>query len=312
LVKRSMLTSRSYTRPLVWLPLLLALPLIGSGGCVPELEDPDGTCEPFADSDLLDCTVDATGDPIAERSGVPQIAAYACTGKARPDDSPTIVEGWPQGRICSKQGKLGATGQTGYCCTEYDTYCAYNPVANCEGERKDGFQCRGAYRPETYNPTIYCDQATEREELKEFCCGPETRMSGSCIATAGCPEHLFAWTCEEPDDRPRSQELLASKSRADTYYMTCSIPKINDNGTQLYCCFTPGIMPPGSTCTNHLAVPDCEEGKFGFGCTGPDTPEDSYPSIKCPDPGVAGISWEGYPATLYCCDFEPRKYTDPL
>lgn len=284
--------------------LLAGLAAVAAGGCVAKLEQPDGTCR-VTDSPLLDCTVDSLGDEISNRKGVPPLGAYACTGSARPDDSPTITEGVPEGRICTDKGMLGDTNERGYCCTEYDTACAYNPLGNCPEDR-DGYQCRGAYRPETYNPTIYCDQATENGDLLEYCCSKESKMSGSCIATAGCPLNLFAWTCKDPKDLPRAQELLASKSRSDTYYMTCSIPQVNPNGTLFYCCFVPGIMPPGGTCTQHTTVPGCDSGRFGFSCLGPDTPEDNFPPMVCPDPGVPGISMEGYAATLYCCDFVSR------
>ena len=297
-----MLTSRISCRFIVLLAPLIAVPV----ACVADLEPPAGSCRSVS-SALLDCSVDAEGNEIAEREGVPDLGAYACTDGARPDDHPTIVEDWPLGRICTERPLGGDTDEAGYCCTEYETSCAYNPIADCPEDRY-GFQCRGAYRPETYNPTIHCDQATEEGPFLNYCCSDRTRMSGSCVATAGCPPNLFAWTCEDPLDRPRSQELLASKSRSDTYYMTCSIPTINNNGTQLYCCFTPGIMPPGGTCTQDNVVPDCEPGRFGFACTGPDTPDQSFPSIVCPEPGFAGTSMEGYPANLFCCDFVSRKW----
>ena len=302
-----MLTLRNTPRSLALLALLMA----GShGGCVDELEPPAGSCE-VAKSSLVDCSMSPQREPIAEREGVERIQGYACTGSARPDDRPTIDEGWPQGRICTDRGKIPDTNKRGYCCTEYDTNCALNPIADCPSGF-DGFQCRGAYRPETYNPTMHCDMATKRDDLLEFCCSDSPRLSGSCVATAGCPPSLLPWTCANVEDHPRSQELLANKSRSDIYYLTCSIPKVNLNNSLFYCCFLPGIMPPGSTCTQHTAVPDCDPGRFGFACLGPDRPEDSFLPIHCPDPGFSGVSREGYPATLYCCDYIARRSEKPL
>ena len=45
-------------------------------------------------------------------------------------------------------------------------------------------------------------------------------------------------------------------------------------------------------------------GRFGFACYGFDTPEQDYLPMHCPEPGFRGTSAEGYPATLYCCDFQ--------
>jgi hypothetical protein len=50
-------------------------------------------------------------------------------------------------------------------------------------------------------------------------------------------------------------------------------------------------------------VPNCAPGRFGIACYGTDTPDDNYPRLRCPDAGISGLSDQGYPATLYCCDF---------
>jgi len=65
----------------------------------------------------------------------------------------------------------------------------------------------------------------------------------------------------------------------------------------------PALIPPGATCVQDTVVPGCAAGRFGFACYGPDTPDQDYAPMSCPDPGVAGNSAEGYAATLYCCDF---------
>jgi hypothetical protein len=153
-----------------------------------------------------------------------------------------------------------------------------------------------------YNAAIYCDQAVRADDLVHYCCAA-TRLPGSCLASAGCPSYLTAWNCRNEEDLPRAQELLASKSRADTYFMTCSIPTVNPDGTKKYCCYVASLIPEGGTCTQHVRLAGCAPGRFGFACYGPDTPMDDYPVMNCPEPGFAGLSMEGFPATLYCCDF---------
>jgi hypothetical protein len=315
-----MLTLRNKSRLVVAVALLAAAG--GSfGGCVEKVER-NGSCVALEADEAapLDCAVDGLGNAIAVREGVPALGAYACTGTARPDDGAVMREGVPAGRICTQRAWGDAEGRRGYCCTEYDTDCAYNPAADCTSD-KYGYECRGSLRPETYNPTIYCDQATKDGDLLNYCCGNSPDMSGSCVATAGCGDYLTAWTCKNPEDTPRSQELLASKSRADTFYMTCSIPKTNTNGTFFYCCFTPGVIREGGTCSPHTAVPNCDVPdeidpvtnlpkrtfKFGWACLGPDTPTEDFPAMQNCSAGVSGISAEGYPATLYCCDFVPPE-----
>ena len=71
-----------------------------------------------------------------------------------------------------------------------------------------------------------------------------------------------------------------------------------------YCCYPPAPLPERGSCVSHTEVPDCKSGRFGFACYGPDRPEDSYLPMRCPESGSAGLSAEGYPATLYCCDFQ--------
>jgi hypothetical protein len=70
-----------------------------------------------------------------------------------------------------------------------------------------------------------------------------------------------------------------------------------------YCCFPPAPLPEGASCVQHPGVPDCAPGRFGFACYGTDRPQDDYLPMQCPEPGRPGLSREGYPATLYCCEF---------
>jgi hypothetical protein len=269
------------------------------GGCASTLEPRDGNCA-VVSSALLDCSVDATDAGIDVLANVPKLAAYACTGTVRPDEGAVMNEGVPKGRVCADRGLIGDTKQRGYCCTDDNTTCAYNPTADCKDPRY-GFQCRGSLRPEMYNASIYCDQAVRSEQLVNYCCA-DRRLTWGCRPSNGCPKYLASWNCDE-DILPRSQELTVSKSRADTYYMTCATPKSNLDGTKNYCCYTPSIIPEGGTCTEDTRVPGCDTRRFGFACIGPDLPTDSFLPMSCLEPGFPGISMQGYAATLYCCDF---------
>jgi hypothetical protein len=140
--------------------------------------------------------------------------------------------------------------------------------------------------------------------LINYCCSGAARTP-ACIQSAslGCSAALIGWICPQ-GARPTAQDLLANQSRADVYYQLCPVPKQADNPNQnIFCCYTPGLVPPGGSCVQDIAVPGCQPGRFGMACYGPDTPDQDYPPLTCPDPGVPGVSEEGYSATLYCCDF---------
>ena len=304
------------TLPRATLVVLLA-PLLGglgsAAGCASKLGPRDGTCEVVTDLSLLNCEVDAYDAAINDLANAPKLVGYACKGSVRPDDGAIMVEGVPQGRVCSDRGPVGDSGQHGYCCTGADTKCAYDPTGDyCpkdpSGETiRSGFECQGSMRPEMYNPSIFCDQAVTGDGLYHYCCA-DTRLPWGCRPSNGCSKDLAAWNCDK-DIVPRSQELTVSKSRADTYYMTCATPKPNGDGTQNYCCYTPSVIPDGGTCVEHTSVPGCATGRFGFACTGPESPTEDYPPMVCPDPGIPGKTMPldpttpQYPATLYCCDF---------
>jgi len=292
--------------------ILLLVPLLGSlsafSGCASKLKPREGTCERVTSSAVLNCDVDAADAEIDPWADVPPLVGYVCQGSVRPDDSAVMIEDVPNGRICTDRGPIGDTGQRKYCCTDYDTPCAYNPTADCpetpnSSSSRYGFECRGQMRPEMFNQTIYCDQATRTDTLVNYCCN-EKRLTWGCRPSNGCPRDLTAWNCD-PGVLPRSQELTVSKSRADTYYMTCATPKQNTDTDQTlnYCCYTPSIIPDGGTCTQHTSVPGCATGRFGFACVGPESPSEDFPPMVCAEAGMPGTSMEGYPATLYCCDF---------
>jgi hypothetical protein len=294
---------------------LAALTLSLVGGCY-NRPAPDGVCiqDPIVQSG---CTASSDGG-TAESLG---LTGYSCTGSARPDLQATFVDNVPQGLVCANQiapGDGGAEQQPQtYCCTSTTTSCMYNPVLACDPGTY-GYQCQGGNRPESYNPEIRCGQGVRdaNKNLSDYCCSG-TGLPVGCSeydnlacspASTGfcCQAGLVGWQCPTGQAIPKGQDLGSNKSRADQYYLLCSMagsapnPKI-----AYYCCFPPAQVPVGGTCTQDLNVPNCAPGRFGFACYGDpvrDIPDNEYP-MKC-DPGVSGVSGQGYPATLYCCDFQ--------
>jgi hypothetical protein len=119
----------------------------------------------------------------------------------------------------------------------------------------------------------------------------------------GCGDRLMGFLCEG-DTLPRGENYGPNRSRADSYFPVCSVKKPAPNPIfNSYCCFMALPIPQGGTCLRQPSVPGCAPGRFGFACYGPDTPEDDFQPITCPEPGFRGTSAEGYDATLYCCDF---------
>jgi hypothetical protein len=277
-------------------PLLL---VVLGGACTSESVPPNGRCivDPGAKPG---CNGAVDGGP----SKMLGLVGYSCTGSARPDEDPKYNEGVPEGLVCANQQPLDTGGTRDYCCTAETTSCAYNPVAACDSASY-GYQCQGANRPESLNPDLRCGQGVVQGDLINYCCSG-TPQPPACLQSDSvvCSPRLLGWTCLG-DDLPRAEQLGASKSRADYYYLLCptatpaSNPKYNN-----YCCYTPALVPLGGSCVAHTTVPGCEPGRFGFACYGPDTPEDDYLPMHCPDRGFPGRSAEGYPATLYCCDFK--------
>lgn len=278
------------------LGLLLALLCSTTfSGCSGERQQRSGVCRR---DDAVDCRVSLDGSepkPVG-------LHGYACSGVARPDDDARYDEQVPSGVVCASQGANGAAEQT-YCCTSYETPCAYDPVADCDvGE---GYQCRGSSRPEALNPAIKCGNGVVQEPYINYCCSGQDAVD-ECLQvnTVGCSDRLLGFTCPL-ESLPKGEQLGASKSRADYYRPLCSMPSQGANlSRKNYCCFMPALVPPGGSCVQDTLVPGCAPGRFGFACYGPDTPDQDYPPMSCPEPGVRGTSAEGYPATLYCCDFK--------
>jgi hypothetical protein len=234
------------------------------------------------------------------------LVGYSCEGTDRPDLNAKYIHGVPFGQICADMETPGD-----YCCTPEDDLanCAYNPVAICpEGY---GYQCRGANRPEVNNPAVTCGNGIREGDFINYCCQHQPRPIG-CTQAKGafdCTGGLIGWVCPE-GYRPRGEDFGANESRANYYYFVCGVPTPAPNPLySTYCCFTPSPTLPGASCVYNpgitSTIASCGPKKFGFACYGRDTPDQDYLPIKCPEPPVDGISDDGYPAKLYCCDYVP-------
>jgi len=273
---------------------LAALVLTGTTvACEDRAMDSGGTCLP---DPAVSCGVNGfTAESI-------HLTGYSCTGTARPDDNSTYIDGVPQGIVCADEGAVGTDGLAGYCCTDFTTQCSYNPVAICDPSDY-GYQCLGADRPEAVNPAISCNQGVREDNWINYCCSGTQRTS-TCTASdaIGCASGMSGWTCPV-GTQPEAQDLGANKSRADLYYLLCPVPTPAANPKyQNLCCYVPGLNPVGGTCLQNMNA-NCAPGRFGIACYGTDTPEQNFPRLTCPEPGVPGISEQGYAATVYCCDF---------
>jgi hypothetical protein len=274
---------------------LAALLLAGAAvACTTHTMESNGTCLP---DPAVDCSVNGFSAESINLTG------YSCTGTARPDENSTYIDGVPQGIVCADEGAVGTDGKNGYCCTNFTTQCSYNPTGICDPGNY-GYQCLGADRPEAVNPAISCNQGVREDNLINYCCSG-TQRKANCTASdaVGCASGMTGWTCPV-GTQPTAQDLGANKSRADLFYLLCPVPTPAPNPQkQTLCCYVPGLNPVGGTCLQDMNVPNCAPGRFGMACYGPDKPDENFPRLACPDPGVPGISEQGYPATVYCCDF---------
>jgi hypothetical protein len=253
-----------------------------------------GSCLP---DPAVDCSVNGFSAESANLTG------YSCTGTARPDLNSTYIDGVPQGLVCADQ-TVGTDGKAGYCCTNFTTQCSFNPVAVCTDPGTYGYQCLGANRPEAVNAAVSCNQGVREDNLINYCCSG-TQRAANCIQSdaIGCLAGLTGWTCPT-GTQPTAQDMGANKSRADLFYLLCPVPTLAPNPKyETYCCYTPGLNPAGGTCLQDRKVAGGAPGRFGIACYGTDTPEENFPRLKCPDPGVPGTSEQRYPATVYCCDY---------
>jgi hypothetical protein len=269
-----------------------------TAGCWPDPPVIDGTCEVVPES-VLDCKVKGYTDELQSAG----LVGYGCTGSARPDQDSTFADGVPLGLLCADKGPIAGTDQEGYCCTADTVTCAHNPTEECD-EGNVGYQCYGNNRPESLNPALLCSNGTSERGLYHYCCTGQP-MGPACDESMAvpCSTRLMGFMCQG-EILPRGENYGPNRSRADSYYPVCSIARVAPNPDyNMYCCYMTLPTPVGGTCHRQPTVPGCEPGRFGFACYGPDTPEDNFPPIDCPDPGFRGTSAEGYAATLYCCDF---------
>jgi hypothetical protein len=283
------------------LSLFGSVSLFAMGACTDQPTS-KGVCQT---SSALSCNTVLAGNADAGVST--GMVGYSCTEGARPDENAKYIDGIPFGQICAAQSTTGD-----YCCTpESDlANCAYNPVAICpEGY---GYQCWGANRPEVNNPGVTCGNGVREGQYINYCCQAAPRPVG-CTQAKGaydCTGGLIGWVC--PDGfRPRGEDFGANESRANYYYFVCGVPTPAPNPIyKTYCCFSPSPVLPGGSCVYSPAaaktIPNCTAGRFAFACYGRDTPEQDYsPRIKCTESPIDGVSDEGYPAHMYCCDYVP-------
>jgi hypothetical protein len=272
-------------------------------GCFPAEQALDGSCQAEPDT-VIDCRAPGPGNELVAAGLVGQ----SCTGSMRPDLDATYVEDVPRGSLCADRGALGDTGRRAYCCTDGPVECAYDPASDCDSPLY-GYRCWGGNRPESLNPAITCSNGNrdpQNDQIVDYCCASSEEFAKvpSCQQsdTIGCPKNLMGFLCQS-GVLPQGADLGANESRADYFHQICSTPKQAPNPEyKLYCCYMPALVAKGGSCVNHTFVPGCAPGRFGFACYGPDTPEEDYLTMKCPEPGFRGTSAEGYPATLYCCD----------
>jgi hypothetical protein len=285
-------------RRLKWSVLCCAAALVCTNACWPDVPQSEGSCAVVPGS-ALDCRVAGYDEDELLDIG---LVGYSCRGSARPDSDAHIIDGLPQGLLCADKGELEDSGEQGYCCTEEDVACAYDPKGDCR-EGESGYECWSNNRPESLNPALQCTNATEERGRTHYCCTGQPKPT-ACQESeaAGCSSRLLGFLCEG-DEVPRGENLGANRSRADYFYPTCTIGRTAPNPEiKTFCCYMHLPIPQGGTCHPQPVVKGCEEGRFGFACYGPDHPEDNFPPMSCPDPGRAGVSVEGYEATLYCCD----------
>ena len=296
--------ARPARAPFACLVVVVGAAGMGAVGCTTPLPARAGSCA-VATQPSFACAAKASPDggepPSAAALG---LVAYSCTGGARPDDDPRSLDGVPEGIVCAESGATSDAGARGYCCSSTPTSCAFNPAATCD-DGSVGFRCLGSDRPEAFNAALGCGNGVRAGDTIDYCCSGTPAAPG-CIQSdgVGCSPRLIGWTCAGAN-RPKAEDLGASKSRADYYYLLCPVatPAANPAYNN-YCCYTPALVPEGGSCVQDPVVPGCAPGRFGFACYGRDTPEDDFLPMHCPEAGKSGRSAEGYPATLYCCDFQ--------
>jgi hypothetical protein len=204
--------------------------------------------------------------------------------------------------------------------TYLDVHTVNNPEGEIRGQIQDsfnGFQCRGSDRPEALNAMVDCGNGVRERDFINYCCStrpiPPPPLGPGCVQSDGqcagkqaswLPDRMSGWTCTD-GTIPAAEDFKANESRADFFYFLCATPMQAPNPrVQYFCCYVPAMVPPGSSCVSDLHVPGCGENRFGFSCYGRDRPEVSYDVMTCDPTPMSGVSADGYPASLYCCDIK--------
>jgi hypothetical protein len=290
------------------IPLFIALGALPLGlageGCVSDIPGPSGVCSV---DPTLDCSVKVSPTSPGQDVG---LVPYTCTGALRPDENSRYYEDVPRGSVCADKG-VTADGKQAYCCSAATTSCAFDPYNSCD-PGTSGYQCRGASRPDVFNAAISCGQGLRDGQYINYCCTGQTpppNCTENSSFTPACDPRLLGFSCAI-GVLPRGSDLVKSESHADNFRFLCPVaePARNDKLVN-YCCYMAAPPPDGYSCVEDTTVPGCNPRQFGFACTGVDTPDQDYPPMNCPKPGFSGRSAEGYPSTLYCCDFKPPPAT---
>jgi len=72
---------------------------------------------------------------------------------------------------------------------------------------------------------------------------------------------------------PTAQDLLANQSRAEVYYQLLPCPQAGRHPNQnIFCCYTPGLVPPGAAVFRILRFPDVSRAGSASLATGPTRP----------------------------------------
>jgi len=255
------------------------------------------------------CTVTTTGAGPAPASdcGVdPSVlgcsggsVGYSCRGSASPDvDSASLA--------CSV-GQPAGGGTILYCCIEYTTSlqaCSRDDSVRGCAFGSFGFSCVGQAVPTQTDPSLVCDQGQAANSgATIYCCGlagapvgapggtpggnPPPSMGGGLCgedpSVTGCAVGATAYSCTE--------DALPSQTVAS---LVCSdgVPG-SVAGTTSFCCLP---QTAAGACRADPAIQGCAGNSYGFSCTGPATPDQTYPSLTCgaPTPDASGRA-------LYCC-----------
>ena len=147
-------------------------------------------------------------------------------------------------------------------------------------------------------------------EYVDYCCSG-TGLPAGCgehDGLAGCVPGLVGWQCPITGTQhtlPKGQDLMSNKSRADQYYLLCSIPQVAPSGkVDTFCCYPPAAGPPRRLVRRgRLRLQLQPAHPVRLRLHRPRHAGGRLPANRLSEPGHAGTSMEGYPATLYCCNF---------